>query len=181
MACCILDSIVCYWHGWLFPVSVSFVLLAVTFACNLAAFCSHHRHKLWVCGDKQSALPTAKPSSSASSTKGCEQPSRVTGQPGSIHLPRLCLLYIILTKCYFPFVQSTRYRWGDLGRVHVQGDWHCRQLGADGWDEGNVLVHTVQHCDAPYVNLSNHFNGGTDHSLVRIPLESLLFRTTAVA
>jgi hypothetical protein len=26
-----------------------------------------------------------------------------------------------------------------IGKVHVQGDWKCCQLGANSWDEGNDL------------------------------------------
>ena len=96
MACCILTQSVTVLFACLivvFPLLMLYlVLLAITFACKFAAFCSHHRHKLWVCGDKWSAQPTAKPSSSASSTKGCEQPSRVSLKPDYIRLQTLCLL-----------------------------------------------------------------------------------------
>jgi hypothetical protein len=93
MACCILSSV--YYSIVCMPVIVFspllmhyLILLAVTFAYKFAAFCSHHRHKLWVCGDKWSAQPTAKPSSSASSTKGCEQPSRVSLKPDYIRVQK---------------------------------------------------------------------------------------------
>lgn len=42
-------------------------------------------------------------------------------------------------------------------------------------------LYAVQYYNTPVVDISNHFESDADYSLVRIPLESSLFRTTAVA
>jgi hypothetical protein len=85
------------------------------------------------------------------------------------------------------FAQSSRYCWGDLGRVHVEGDRNCCRMGANGWDEGNVFV-VQENCAVCWFSLSihvffcsNQLKWKFDYSLVRIPLESSLFRTIAVA
>jgi hypothetical protein len=83
------------------------VLLGITFACKFAAFCSHHRHKLWVYRDKWSAQPTIKPNNSASSTKGCEQPNRVRLKPGYISNSILAIMLIFLLSNLLDIAEET--------------------------------------------------------------------------
>ena len=51
-------------------------------------------------------------------------------------------MHVNLMEFFFSLWQSTSYRWGDLGRVPVESDRNCCRLGANGWDEGNILVAT---------------------------------------
>jgi hypothetical protein len=59
-------------------------------------------------------------------------------------------------------------------------------LGANGWDEGNVIIATggiLARVDYFYSCFfpDDELKWGFLYSLVRIPLESLLFRTIVVA